>query len=357
VEQEQPDLPDLEELLAPGGAAASDIPADPALRRLAKAKQAGPSRPELRELHGIRLTGKDLSGLDLSGLDLSSADLSRAKLSGARLVGTKLCGAVLFGADLSGSELLGADLAGADLTECNADRAGFGSANLTEATLFHASLKGATLTKATLRGADARAAQFQQARLREVDLQQADLSQAVLRDADLEKTVVVGASFVDADLREARFRGMRGGDKANWIGADVLGVDFCGAYLLRRTIADQNYLHEFRTRSRASAAVYWIWWATSDCGRSFVRWGLWTCFFAAAFGGLYEVVALDYGDHRTHLSSLYYSVVTLTTLGYGDVVPASPAAQTLAIIEVVLGYVMLGGLLSIFSNKMARRAD
>jgi voltage-gated potassium channel Kch len=54
---------------------------------------------------------------------------------------------------------------------------------------------------------------------------------------------------------------------------------------------------------------------------------------------------------------VYYSIVTLTTLGYGDVVPASPAAQVLAMIEVILGYVMLGGLLSIFASKMARRAD
>jgi hypothetical protein len=32
-------------------------------------------------------------------------------------------------------------------------------------------------------------------------------------------------------------------------------------------------------------------------------------------------------------------------------------AQILAMIEVAIGYVMLGGLLSIFANKMARRAD
>ena len=66
---------------------------------------------------------------------------------------------------------------------------------------------------------------------------------------------------------------------------------------------------------------------------------------------------VDYGEHRTGISSFYYSVVTLTTLGYGDAVPASVAAQVLAMIEVVLGYVMLGGLLSIFANKMARRAE
>ena len=79
--------------------------------------------------------------------------------------------------------------------------------------------------------------------------------------------------------------------------------------------------------------------------------------WALVFAGLFELVAIDYGEHRTPLSSLYYSVVTLTTLGYGDVVPASSWAQILAMIEVVLGYVMLGGLLSIFANKMARRAE
>ena len=83
----------------------------------------------------------------------------------------------------------------------------------------------------------------------------------------------------------------------------------------------------------------------------------WILTLAAIFAGLYETVAVDFGDHPTAISSIYYSVVTLTTLGYGDVVPVSTAAQIVAMIEVVLGYVMLGGLLSIFANKMARRAD
>jgi voltage-gated potassium channel Kch len=72
---------------------------------------------------------------------------------------------------------------------------------------------------------------------------------------------------------------------------------------------------------------------------------------------LFKIVGLDYGDHPTRLSPLYYSVVTLTTLGYGDIVPSSLTGQLIAMIEVITGYVMLGGLLSIFSNKMARRGD
>jgi voltage-gated potassium channel Kch len=69
------------------------------------------------------------------------------------------------------------------------------------------------------------------------------------------------------------------------------------------------------------------------------------------------MIDLDYGKHRTVLSPFYYSFVTLTTLGYGDVVPASATAQVVATMEVLLGYVGLGGLLSILANKMARRAD
>jgi voltage-gated potassium channel Kch len=72
---------------------------------------------------------------------------------------------------------------------------------------------------------------------------------------------------------------------------------------------------------------------------------------------VYSLLDLDYGDYPTAFSPLYYSFVTLTTLGYGDVVPASPQAQLVAVIEVVVGYVALGGLLSIFATKMARRAE
>jgi uncharacterized protein YjbI with pentapeptide repeats len=308
-------------------------------------------------LRSAQLHGADLSGMDLSGQDLSGADLSGADLSRTRFAGACLRGAILQGAHLEKSEFLGADLTDADLSDARGESVGFGRADLSGALLFSARLPGATLTQARLCRADLRAANLRGARILEADLSEADLSRAVLRDADLEKSRVDRAVFLDADLREARLRGISGHHSANWIGTDIVGVDFCGAYLVRRTIEDQNYLHEFRTQSRLNAGIYWVWWVTSDCGRSFLRWGLWTLMLMVLFAAVYETVKLDLGDHPTVLSSLYYSVVTLTTLGYGDVVPASPAAQIVAMSEVVVGYVMLGGLLSIFANKMARRAD
>jgi len=318
---------------------------------------AEPAPEQERDLRGIQLPQCDLSELDLSGFDLSRADLSNADLSGTRLAGAILCEARLCGAKLDGSELLGADLRGADLSECSGRNAGFGRAKLDGAILFAGAFSGATFTQASVRGADARAAEFGGARLIEADLHGSDLCRAMLQGADLEKASVSGASFVDADLRRVRFRGMTGYSRSDWVGVNILDADFCGAYGVRRTIEDQNYLHEFRVSSRLNTVWYWIWWATSDCGRSFLRWGLWTVALTCLFAGLYEGVELDFGAHPTYLSTLYYSVVTLTTLGYGDVVPASPAAQLLAMCEVAVGYVMLGGLLGIFSNKMARRAS
>ncbi len=79
--------------------------------------------------------------------------------------------------------------------------------------------------------------------------------------------------------------------------------------------------------------------------------------FACFFASIYTQLDIAWGEHTSALSSVYFSIVTLTALGFGDIVPLSAAAKVVTMIEVMRGYVMLGGLLSIFNNKMARRAD
>jgi hypothetical protein len=122
-------------------------------------------------------------------------------------------------------------------------------------------------------------------------------------------------------------------------------------------VVDQNYLIEFKQSSRFSKIAYNIWWATSDCGRSLLRWCICIALLTLFFAWLYTLVEVDYGKYPNWIGPLYYSVVTLSTLGYGDIVPATPAARSIAMAEVMAGYLMLGGLLSIFANKMARRGE
>jgi hypothetical protein len=52
----------------------------------------------------------------------------------------------------------------------------------------------------------------------------------------------------------------------------------------------------------------------------------------------------------------YYSFVTFTTLGFGDVTPGNLGGEIIVTVEVVLGYITLGILVSILANKVARRS-
>ncbi len=300
-----------------------------------------------RELRGGDLIGADLRGADLAGRDLSNARLFKADLRGANL---QDC-------NLEGAELSGANLEGAQLDGANCRRAGFGRANLRQASLFRADLEGATLTQADLRDANLHCVNLSSGRLRESDLSGADLSEADLRHADISLALVKNTNFTNSDLRHARLRMLRQFKSANWIGVDIRDINFAGAYLMRREIIDQNFIKEFRSYNRLSQLLYYPWWLTCDCGRSMFRWccciGVQLLFFAY----LYTLVGVDYGPYKTGLSPLYFSVVTMTTLGFGDVVPQSLGAQAIAMLEVSSGYIMLGGLLSIFSNKLARRGD
>jgi len=54
---------------------------------------------------------------------------------------------------------------------------------------------------------------------------------------------------------------------------------------------------------------------------------------------------LRFDDERT-VYAMYYSFVTLTTLGYGDIVPSSPMARMLAVLEALTGQLFLAVLVA-----------
>jgi len=314
-------------------------------------------RAEHLDLRKADLSGADLRKANLALADLSGADLSGADLTGARLFKANLSGALLVKTIMRDGELTGADLTSADLESADLSNSGIGMSQFKNAKLFGASLAGSTLSGANLEGADLRCCNLRGSRLREAVLVNVDLTGADMQGADLSLSIVEGALFNNVDLRDARLRMIRKFESAQWIGADIRDINFAGAYLMRRFIVDQNYLKEFRDSSRMSGLIYKIWWLTSDCGRSVTRWFMWVLLLVFIFAFLYTCVEIDYGNYRTWLSPIYYSIVTITTLGYGDVLPASTAGQVVAIAEVMTGYIMLGGLISIFSNKVARRAE
>jgi len=130
-----------------------------------------------------------------------------------------------------------------------------------------------------------------------------------------------------------------------------------------RKVRDDMFLLKFKDEH---PCWFNIWWLFADFGRGFLRWALWSIliavFFALLFHNFFYLVDRTTFDskyiHETWsgLSFIYYSVVTFTTLGFGDIVPKPGLLQFLVMLEVILGYVMLGGLISILANKLARRS-
>jgi uncharacterized protein YjbI with pentapeptide repeats len=309
------------------------------------------------DLRGVSFYNEDLTGIDFSRCDLSGADLTEANLSQARFTHAQLVGAQLVGARLDSVKAVGADFSGANLSECHGAHASFGACNMTDVIMFGSRLDVCTFSKAKLVNADLRTCNLAESRFCGADLEQANFAGAILQRVDFTDCRVDKAVFNDTDLRGAILRRIISFRTALWVSADIRDVDFCGAYLLRRHIMDENYLYEFQNYSKMNARLFRAWRLTSDCGRSLLRWGISVLVIVLLFAALYTQLDIDYGDYETRLSPIYFSIVTITTLGYGDVLPVSMAAQIACIAEVVTGYMALGGMLSIFANKMARRAE
>jgi voltage-gated potassium channel len=73
------------------------------------------------------------------------------------------------------------------------------------------------------------------------------------------------------------------------------------------------------------------------------------------FANLYAWTGIGYGSDDDHPIStlpecIYFSVVTLTTVGYGDFHPVSGTARIVAGIEALSGYIILGVLVSALIN-------
>jgi uncharacterized protein YjbI with pentapeptide repeats len=317
--------------------------------------------------------------IDLEGINLSKANLKNINLSHTKLEGADLSFAQLEGADFTHANLRGANLSHAQLKKAN-----FAFAHLEQTIMLFANM----------RGTDLRGANLHYASLEDANLQNADLSHTHLENTMLAYANFKNAHLVDANLKGANLKAV------NMEGANVSSVAYdqkillrllretrlnpktlwrkrydimldttmrCrGAYVacygsqrFRAFIQDQDYLEEL-TETGFGRFLCFIWWMFSNCGRSIARWAVWSSLFILLFAIIYFFMGpnhfytpkLNFG----FITTIYYSVVTFTTLG-GDIFPNTSAAVILTIAEVLIGYIMLGGLISIFASKLARRGS
>jgi len=105
---------------------------------------------------------------------------------------------------------------------------------------------------------------------------------------------------------------------------------------------------------------FWFWlWGLTDYGRSLMSIVAFASSLIFDFGFVYSHstgILTAPGRSPTPFTPYYFSIVTYTTLGFGDVKPNNLKGEILVSIEVILGYVTLGLLLAVLADKVARRS-
>ncbi len=326
------------------------------------------------DLSCIDLRGYDLAGKDLSNRILQAGDLRHASLHGSNLSGADLAAADISGADLASAELYNTDFTGAIMSrvdlerafliEANLSLAYLHGANLTGAHLSGANLTSARLNNAQLSGADLSNTRLNDADLRGANLENCDLSNADLRGANLTGANLKGCTLLSTDFSEANITGVQFNETETC--KDIQISTAHGNALFKRYAQDEAYVEEYQF---TKPFRYFLWKYSSNCGRSLSLWIFWCAFIAMGFslifhfhlGGSESFVLNELSketgyDPRDWAPMLYYSVVTFTTLGFGDIVPRTQEAAWWVMAEVVMGYLMLGGLITILATKLARRS-
>ncbi len=269
-------------------------------------------------------TRPDLSGADLSGADLSGADLGWA--------------------DLSGAKLKWADLSEAILSEANLYRANFYWADLNGAKLKWADLSEADLIRGNLGGAD---------------LSGANLSEANLSEANLSDALVTSVKYLDRK-HDQRFRTWlypRSIMRGNYQGVRVASCS--GNAIFKRDAEDQDFLDTLENHWKGTWRIgLFRAWGLLDYGRSMLAVFVIALLIVVIFGVIYLVPGIiSYGkNHNTLFSPFYFSIVTFTTLGFGDITPNGGIGEIIVSLQVICGYLTLGLLISILANKVARRS-
>lgn len=204
--------------------------------------------------------------------------------------------------------------------------------------------------------------------LRGIPLQGLNLSGKNLSDADLflanlegckfDKGDLHGSSLSEANIKSTSFDWCKMKDvtldnadyntSTSMIGVDLNTVNFTLAELLREHLSIEQRIDHLKRRHPRFAQFLWI---TSDYGRSFGIYSFWVLLLIIMYAVGYWVFGL-LSNSNGFLDSLYFSVVTFATVGYGDILPSGLVGRLVVISEIALGYLMGGLLIAILGRRV-----
>ena len=304
------------------------------------------ARLRMADLANANLNGVHLEHADLPWAHLEHASLRDAHLEHAYLQGAHLNYAILWGTRLDHAILREAHLEHADLLDAHLEHANLEGAHLADTILARAHLGGTKLTGANLANADVTRLSY--------------LGPAPLPEKRTPFRVSVAARRLWDWLRNNpmpyRHRVMRNRYQG------IRGLDSChGNRIFVREASDQDYLDTIESQLRGRRwrkFCFWLWGLT-DYGRSIMSVVGFATLLICVFGWAYSYWPQMISARPrtpTAFTPYYFSIVTYTTLGFGDVKPINLGGEILVSMEVILGYVTLGLLLAVLGDRIARRS-
>lgn len=302
----------------------------------------------------------DMSNVNLGGCCLSTAKFAKVNLKGVDLGGmfqllATLKGVIFSHCDLSKLFLQNADFEGSDISmstfydskfyNCSFNNAIIKGVNFNSSNLWNSSFRNCTLIESTFKDAK---------------LDGCDLSFANLRLTSFENANVYNVTHDLDGLWKRVKEAFKGKSTPKHIGCRCSSA--YGNERFKKKITEEAYVEEF---ARDNSKLYKAWLLSSDCGRSMILWLVLSGFIILLFSTLfylgsdsftYNLHVQEMIDNKQYFPFVYYSVVTFTTLGFGDITPITQFAMFLVICEVIIGFIMLGLLISILANKVASRS-
>jgi len=272
-------------------------------------------------------------------------------------------------ADLQGAVLIEADLRKANLLMANLQKAFLNYANLAEADCTNADFSGTSLWETHFEGAF--------------------LDRAILQDAlylqwnnikkvgdENEKTVSdfgwVRPRLTYLCLKNYfHLQGKYEDESKAYYREKLMGKHECFWHCFRGYSPEVDIFHEkppptFMERFKAFFSWFglWIFHIFTGFGERWLWTVLWALGFILLFSFIYWIghsagcflfdFKPDMLPHLNFFSYIYLSVVTFATLGFGDITPLCWQAQIPVIIEVIMGYVFLGLIITIIARRFGR---
>jgi len=318
------------------------------------------------------LDGANCKGAHFEGALCEQANFSGANCRGARFSGTYCPRACFDNAICMFTRFEGAALVGAGFDKAMCDYASFDSADMRFANFVRS-----RCLRARFIGANCKDARFERAYCERALFDNAYCENAHFTGANFDYTSFSASQKIKDDNRIRTKRTYLGGvifTKATFIGVDITQVDWSKNPRMKRYIEQQQFVKAIRdgANNPFKKVLFWLWEATSNCGQSFFRWMAFSALIIIFFAGIFTV--LDYSNilgcdvfdiedsirdcpvyTPRWAAYIYFSIVTFSTLGFGDVIPTNWITMIAVAIEVIFGYIMLGGLITFLANWLGRK--